>query len=146
MRFITDLNYETQALLKRFYMMSKKHETRQKAQCILLSNKGFSINQLIQFFDVHLNTIYNWLDGWDNEGLLSLYHKKGQGRKPLLESVKEQEIKDLIIENPKQLKKVISQIAEKHKVKISKSTLIRYIKKTKIGMEENTQVIKEEAS
>jgi transposase len=110
--------------------MSKKHETRQKAQCILLSNKGFCINQLIVFFDVHLNTIYNWLDNWDKEGMLSLYHKKGQGRKLLLENMKKQEIKDLVKENPKQLKKVISQIAEKHEVKISKRTLIRYIKKT----------------
>jgi transposase len=112
--------------------MSKKHETRQKAQCVLLSNKGFSINELVVFFDVHLNTIYNWLDSWDNEGILSLYHKKGQGRKPLLVNIKKDEIRNLVIENPKQLKKVISQIAEKHEVKISKRTLIRYVKKNSI--------------
>ena len=129
MRFITDLSFETQSLLKRFYTMSVKHETRQKAQCILLSNKGFSINRLVELFDVHLNTVYNWLDNWDNEGVLSLYHKRGQGRRPLLANIKSQEIKDLVVKNPKQLKKVISQIAEKHEVKISKRTLIRYIKK-----------------
>ena len=137
MRFITDLSFETQSLLKRFYTLSKKHETRQKAQCVLLSNKKVGINQLVEIFDVHLNTIYNWLDSWEDEGILSLYHKKGQGRKPLLGNIKEQEIRDLLVENPKQLKKVISQIAEKHEVKISKRTLIRYIKKTKIRMEES---------
>ena len=96
---------------------------------MLLSNKGFSINQLVEIFDVHLNTIYNWLDSWTTEGILSLYHKKGQGRKSLMKNIKEQDIKDLVIENPKQLKKVISQIAKKYNVKISKRTLIRYIKK-----------------
>lgn len=137
MRYITDLSFETQSLLKRFYTMSNKHETRQKAQCVFLSNKGFNINQLINIFGVHLNTIYNWLDNWDDKGILSLYHKKGQGRKSLLANIKEQEIKDLLVQNPKQLKKVISQIEEKYEVIISKRTLIRYIKKTKVRMEKS---------
>jgi len=38
-RFIKQLSYETQNLLAKFYKYSKKHETRQKTQCILLSNK-----------------------------------------------------------------------------------------------------------
>jgi len=59
MRFINNLPYETQSLLERFYSKSKKHETRQKIQCILLSYRKFTINQLVQIFNVHLNTIYN---------------------------------------------------------------------------------------
>ena len=82
------LSFETQSLLKRVYKMSMKHETRQKAHCILLSNKGISINRLVELFDVHFNTICNWLDSWDNEGMLSLYHKREQGRKPLLANIK----------------------------------------------------------
>ncbi len=131
MRFITELSIETKSLLKRIYKMSKKHETRQKAQCVLLSNKGYCISQLVEIFDVHLSTVYNWLDSWENKGILCLYHKKGQGRKSLLKNIKKQEIVELIVESPKQLKKVISQIAEKYEVEVSKRTLIRYIKKNK---------------
>ncbi len=129
MRFIEGLSYETQSLLERIYKKSKKNEPRQKAHCILLSYRGFNINQLVNIFNVHLNTIYKWLNDWEAKGILSLYHKKGQGRKLLLENINEQDIKDLISENPKQLKKVVSLIEKKFAIKVSVRTLIRYLKK-----------------
>lgn len=129
MRFIKNLPYETQNLLERFYSKSKKHETRQKAHCILLSYRRFTINQLVLIFNVHLNTIYNWLNEWENGGILSLYPEKGQGRKPLLSDDKSQEIKKLILENPKQLKKVVSKIKDEFDISLSTRTLKRYLKK-----------------
>lgn len=129
MRFIKQISFETQNLLEKFYRYSKKHETRQKAQCILLSNKGITINELVLIYNVHLNTIYNWLNEWETRGLLSLYPIKGQGRKPLLSDDKCNEIKQLVIENPKQIKKVVSQIDDKYEIKVSTRTLKRYIKK-----------------
>jgi transposase len=138
MRFIKNLPYETQSLLERIYAKSKKHETREKAQCILLSYRGFTINKLFLIFNVHLNTIYNWFNEWENKGILSLYTEKGQGRKSLLDDTKSQEIKKLIIENPKQVKKVISKIKDEYEITLSERTLKRYLKKTKICMEKNT--------
>jgi len=129
MRFIKNLPYETQSLLRRFYSKSKKHATRQKAHCILLSFNGFSINQLVLIFNVHLNTIYNWFNDWENYGILSLYIEKGQGRNPLLSDDKVHEIKKLIIENPKQTKKVISKIKEDYNISLSTRTLNRFLKK-----------------
>ncbi len=134
MRFIKPLPYETQSLLAKFYRFGKKHETRQKAQCILLSNKGLTINELLLIFDVHLNTIYNWFNEWEARGLLSLYPLKGQGRKPLIGDDNGEVIKNLVNDNPKQIKKVISEIDEKLDIKISTRTLKRFIKKTKILM------------
>ena len=129
MRFVKSLPYETQSLLARFYKFGKKHETRQKAQCILLSNKGKTINELFLIFDVHLNTIYNWFNECEARGLLSLYPHKGQGRKPLISDDKSEEIKKIVNENPKQIKKVISEINEKLDIKISTRTLKRFFKK-----------------
>ncbi len=59
---------------------------------------------------------------------------KGQGRKPLISDDYCDEIKKLIIENPKQIKKVISEIDEKLDIKVSPRTLKRFLKKTKIFM------------
>lgn len=138
MRFIMNLSHETQSLLERIYSKSKKHEVRQKSQCILLSYRGFTINQLVLIFNVHVNTIYNWFNEWESRRILSLYPVKGQGRKPLLSDDKSQEIKNLIIENPKQLKKVISKIKDEFDISLSARTLKRYLKKTKVCMEKNT--------
>jgi len=129
MRFITNLSYETQSLLNRIYTKSKKHETRQKSQCILLSHKRFTITQLVGIFNVHLNTIYNWINDWEERGIISLYPIKGQGRKPLLSDDKSQYIKELVLENPKQLKKVISKISEEYDIELSERTLKRFLKK-----------------
>jgi len=129
MRFVQPLSSETQSLLERIYRFSKKHETRQKARCILLSNKGTTINQLVLIFDVHLNTIYNWLNEWESRKLLSLYTKKGQGRKSLLGDDKIEEIKKIVEDSPKELKTVVSKISEKYGIEISTSTLKRYLKK-----------------
>ena len=129
MRKINNLCYETQSLLRRFHKFSKKHEVRQRTKCILLSHKGYSINQLVDIFEVHLNTIYNWLDNWNEDGILSLYNLKGRGRKPKINSDNALFINDLIETNPKQIKKVVSAIKEQKGIVVSERTVKRFIKK-----------------
>jgi len=129
MRYITYLSYETQNLLNRFYKYSKKHDTRQRAKCILLSYKKFSINQLSEVFGVHINTIYNWFDNWEQNCLLSLYNSKGQGRKPLIDISNEQFMKEQIIKNPKQIKKIVVSLELEKGIKVSTFTVKRFIKK-----------------
>ena len=100
MRYIKNLSYETQSLLTRFYKYSKKHEVRQRANCILLSYKRFSINELVEIHHVHLNTIRNYLNAWEADGLLSLYDLKKTGRNPILNPDNESFVKTMIEENP----------------------------------------------
>lgn len=130
MRTITGLSFETQSLLSRIYKMSKKHEARERSQCVLLSFKGLSINELVLIFDVHLNTIYNWLDNWESIGLRSLYHRKGQGRKPLLNSKDKPFVKELIEKYPKQIKKVVSELDSQKGIQVSVCTVSRFLKKS----------------
>ena len=115
MRYIKKLNFETLHLLNRIYKSSKKYQTRQRAHCIILSFKGFSISQLIEIFNVHLNTIYNYLDNWELYGLLSLYD--------------EQFIRHIVRKYPNQLKKVLAILDKEKGIKMSLDTLIRFVKK-----------------
>ncbi len=128
MRHIQNLSYESQNLLERLYKYSKKHEVRQRAKCIILSHKGFIINQLVEIFNVHLNTIYNWLNNWNDTGLLSLYNSKGQGRKLKLDADNEDFIRNSIKKNPKQVKKVVAELNEKKGIKVSERTVKRFLK------------------
>ncbi|MCK5536151.1 MAG: helix-turn-helix domain-containing protein [Bacteroidales bacterium] len=129
MRYIKNLNFETLNLLNRIYKSSKKYQTRQRAHCIILSFKGFTISQLIEIFNVHLNTIYNYLDNWVQYGLLSLYNQKGQGRKSLIKTENEQFIKHVVKKYPNQLKKVLAILDKEKEIKMSLDTLKRFIKK-----------------
>lgn len=129
MRYIKNLCHDTRNLLKRIYKNSVKHEVRQKAKCLLLSFQGYSITELSEIFEVHFNTIYNWFNAWETEKLLSLYHSKGQGRKPKIDLDSQDFIAKMIIENPKQIDKIVVALSNEKSIKVSKSTVKRILKK-----------------
>ena len=84
MRFIRDLSWETKKRLERIYQYSEHHQTRQRAKCLLLSFQGTPIKELMKIFEVARKTIYNWFSEWEENKLVGLYNRAGQGRKPKL--------------------------------------------------------------
>jgi len=132
MRFIRDLNPETQKLLERISNQSKFPQVRSRAKCILLSYQRFPINQLMVIFRVKRRTIYNWLTRWEDQKLKGLYNQKGRGRKSKLNQEQKQQVKDWVKQNPKSLKKVRNQIQKEWGIQLSNDTIKRSIKK--LGM------------
>lgn len=132
MRFIRDLNPETQKLLERISSQSKSPQVRNRAQCILLSYQRFPINQLMVIFRVKRRTIYNWLTRWEDQKLKGLYNQKGRGRKPKLNQEQKQQVKEWVKQHPKSLKKVRNQIQKEWGIQLSNDTIKRIIKK--LGM------------
>jgi len=129
MRFITRLAPETQQLLKTIEQKSKYYQVRHRAKSILLSYQGYKISQIMLLFDVSRNTVYNWLNNWEIDGLNGLYNLKGRGRKSILNNQQELEVKELIKSQPKSLKLVQQKIENEWKIKISKDTIKRIAKK-----------------
>lgn len=129
MRFITRLAPETQQLLKTIEQKSKYYQVRHRAKSILLSYQGYKISQIMLLFDVSRNTVYNWLNNWEIDGLNGLYNLKGRGRKSILYNQQELEVKELIKSQPKSLKLVQQKIENEWKIKISKDTIKRIAKK-----------------
>lgn len=132
MRFIRDLNPETQKLLERISCQSNSPQVRERAKCILLSYQKFSINQLTVIFNVNRKTIYNWLTRWEDQKNKGLYNQPGRGKKPKLNQEQKQQVKEWVKQYPKNLNKVLNKIKEEWETEISKDTLKRTIKK--LGM------------
>ncbi len=135
MRYITNLNFETLHLLNRISKYSKKPQVRQRAMCIVFSFNKLSISQLITILKVHRNTIYNYLNNWENHGLLSLYNYKGQGRKCIITPDNEQFVMETVNEFPNQLKKVINILESEKGIKLSIDTLKLFVKKNGFYLE-----------
>jgi transposase len=129
MKIIGDLSWETQKMLERIYKESQHHQTRQRAKCLLLSLKGTPIKELMKIFEVTRKTIYNWFNSWEENKLLGLYNRAGQGRKPKLTKEQEKQVKEWVKEEPKSLKSVQIKIEKEWGYKISKDTIKRTIKK-----------------
>ena len=128
MRFIKDLTSETIKLLKRIYKQSRHHQVRQRAHCILLSYEGKSIAELMEIFQVSRNTIYNWMNDWEEYRLVGLYNRPGRGRKPTFTQAQKQQIKAWVKQSPKDLRKVVLRIRDEWKITVSKDTVKRVLK------------------
>jgi len=132
MRYINQLTPETLNMLRRIYRQSQHNLVRQRAHCLILSNQGYKISQLMSIFKVSRNTIYNWFNNWEMSQLVGLYDKHGRGRKRLFNKDQEKEIKKWVEENPKNLKKVQTKIEKEWTKKTSKKTITRIIKGNKM--------------
>lgn len=129
MRYINNLTPETLKMLERIYRKSKYNQVRQRAHCLILSNQGYKISQLMSIFKVSRNTIYNWLNNWERYQLVALYDKSGRGRKRLFNEEQEEQIKKWLQESPKNLKKVQEKIKKEWSKITTKKTIKRIIKR-----------------
>ena len=129
MRYIKGLSKETLKLLKRIYKFSKFEQVRQRSLVIQLSYQGYKIAELMEIFQVSRNTIYNWFNAWDKNGLVGFYDSKGRGRKQKLNIEYQQKIKQWVKENPKNLNTVRDKIYKETGIIISIKTIKIIIKK-----------------
>lgn len=101
---------------------------RNRSHCLLLSSQGYNISSLASIFNVSRITIYNWLNRWDNQGLMGLYNEKGQGCKPILTDADIEKVKQRVKENRQQLKEVRTQLKIDLSKDFSDKTLKRFLK------------------
>lgn len=82
--FIEDLTAEEKQQLKEGLKNGKSLAFRTRCHAILLSHKGYEIKDIVNIFDVHRGSVYNWFSLWKSKGIEGLKTRKGQGRKPAL--------------------------------------------------------------
>ena len=59
MIFIREINPLSAKLLERIYRQTRHHQVRQRARCLLLTNQGVKVEELMKIFQVIYKTIYN---------------------------------------------------------------------------------------
>lgn len=124
-RFAAELSeHEVQEL--RFHMdHGGTPRARHRAHAILLSNDGKTVNEIAEIFGVDRDTVTNWLNRWDEEGLDGLPDKPRSGASPKLDESERQIALELLKKYPNQSKRVIEELEKKVGKKISLSTLKR---------------------
>ncbi len=69
MKFVSALTDAQRASLEQLYRHGSVHRLRQRAQAVLLSAKGFTMEQIACACEVHAQTISGWLNQWQQKGL-----------------------------------------------------------------------------
>ena len=134
-RFLT-LTPEQEAAVLAGYTSGKSSTFRKRCQAVLLSHRGKSIKELCDIFDVLPNSITNWLNRWEKEGVRGLQTVVGQGRPckikaddaPLIAVIKAK-----VEASPKKLDTVLAQLERDSSLSMSRRTLKRFLKKTVTG-------------
>ena len=96
MKFVSALSDAQRASLERVYRHSTAHRQRQRAQAVLLSAKGFTLEQLALMCEVHPETVSGWLNNWQERGLDGLADAPKPGRRRKIDAALEADLLGLL--------------------------------------------------
>lgn len=126
------LTESQEAELRKGYLYGKNPVFRKHCHALLLSNQGKSVQAIMDILGVsRRNTVYDWMNRWEAEGVQGLQIKPGRGRKPKLRVEDDglvQKIKEKLEQDAIKLSLMKSEIEDFMGVKMHDETLRRFLK------------------
>lgn len=100
MKFIQSLTPEQLNSLRALHKEGATHRVRQRAHAVLLSAKGYTLNQLADIFDLDRDTVSEWLRVWEQQGTAALGDAPKSGRPSKLDEATRKELVRTVREAP----------------------------------------------
>lgn len=72
------------AILENGHKTGAKSHFRIRCHSLILSSQGLKVTEIAALYQKDEETIRNWMNKWESEGLSGLFISKGRGRKPAL--------------------------------------------------------------
>lgn len=107
MKRVSALTEADQQALTRLYATSPAHRQRQRAQAVLLSAKGYTLEQIADVLGTTRRSISGWLDRWQTSGLDGLADAPKSGCPRKIDAALEAELLDLLLHPTPDLKAVV---------------------------------------
>ena len=85
-RFISNIKEKEIACLLEGKKTGKSEGYRSRCHGIILSYRGYTVDEISEFLEVTRITVYNWMNRWEKSGIEGLRTQAGQGRKALLQT------------------------------------------------------------
>lgn len=125
------LNSEQKVALELGYKKGNSHDYRSRCRCILLSSEQWSVNQLMEFFDVSRRSVYSWFNRYETEGIEGLKIRSGRGRKRKLDIDNSEHVatvKSELAKENRSIKRLRQELESKYNTTISRRTLHSFLK------------------
>ena len=130
---IESLTETERTTLEQGYKYGPAADFRQRCQLLLLSAKGYSIEQIVDIVGVCSKTVYNTIKSWQRVGIGGLVRRKGQGRKATLRIDNEQHVSALhkaVDHHAQSSGQILEELYEQLAIPaLSKRSLQRFLKK-----------------
>ena len=115
MKFVNSLSESEQAVLEQTHRVGATHRVRQRAHAVLLSAKGYSLEQLADIFSVDRDVVSSWLTRWQTNGMDGLADAAKSGRPRKVDAKVEAALVDLLAHPTPNLKSVVEAELKKKK-------------------------------
>jgi len=90
-KFVQELTDEQQSQLKAIMKSNAPQSKRRRAHTILLSFRGYSIDQIAAIYEVDRDRVSRWFQWWAEFGLARLGDDERPGRPPKLTASEQQQ-------------------------------------------------------
>ena len=115
---------------------------QRRAHGILLSYKGYSIDEIANILEVHRNSVSSWIHAWERVGISELFDKPRSGAPSQLNENDIKWLEQLLTEYPQSPKTILAQFTKITKKTISMSTLRRVVKKLRLRWKRTRKSLK----
>ena len=131
MRYIK-LDTTARQELEQVYHTHAKSHVRQRAQCLLLSARGYSVPKLAAIYSTRTHTVRQWFNRWESEGIQGLEIRPGRGLKPAIDAENISfvtHIREEVSLNPYNLRDVVERINARWGTSLSVGQMKAFLKK-----------------
>jgi transposase len=133
MKNITNLTQKTIDELNYIIKYDDKFRARKRAEAILLSYKGKTVNEIVEILDLKHQAVWKWFRNFEKNNVKSLHEKSGRGRKSPLRDLNIDDVKAIAINCPS-VPIVNAKIREKFNIKVSNETMRKFLKNLQIKL------------
>jgi transposase len=128
-KFASELSERQMGELKALMNSDGNARTRKRAQAILLSSRGYTIDEISAITECHRVTISRWIDQWQERGLDGLLENEGRGRKKTLTEAEETQVLEWLKEEGRSVTRLLGKVEQSFGKKLSAATLKRLFKR-----------------
>ncbi len=136
MKNIIKLTPKTIAELENIIKFSDKFRARKRAEAILLSHKGKTVNEIVELLDLKRQAVWTWFRNFKKDGIECLHEKPGRGRKSPLRDLNINDVKAIAINCPS-VPIVNAKVREIYKIKVSNETMRKFLKNLQIKLDKS---------
>jgi transposase len=129
-KFVSELSERQMGELKALMDSDGNARTRKRAQAILLSSRGYTIDEISAITECHRVTVSRWIDQWQERGIDGLLENEGRGRKKSLTEAEEKQVLEWLKEDARSINGLLGKVEKSFGKKISSATLKRLFKRT----------------
>jgi len=128
MKFVKQLSDDESVTLQNCMLNHKNSYCRMRAHSVLLSARGYKINQIADIYDVVRNTVTTWLNAWESDGIVFIYDTPKQGRPKKLTEEEQQKILEIMKKEPRSVKHAVAVVKDEFNKDVSTDTVKRLLK------------------